>query len=444
MDPTIQNQAQPERGPWYWLQPKYLATFSLAGLIVVVGLVQFSRGFFQTKKETAAEQAERQTQQQYEQTTPPAPGDISQFGKRTEQSAAEIAQQSATAANLAKLMGGANVNPGVPTAANPLAVPGNPMNTDPALYKQWADADATVRQAALAAPGGMNPPPAPGTVSGNAENAKTTLEQKRDEARQRDEERRTASMVVIDFTQSEAKPEAKAETPAGKEAAPVVNTTATADKKEPIPLPEHFCFDLCEGDHLDTVLVNRLDGAAPGYVDVEVVEPVFSHGYDPKGRRLLIPVGSRALGDVFSVGATHQERLYVAFHKLRRPDGSTFSLDNLKGLDQAGAAGLHDKVDNHLVSKIATAGAMAALGTLTQINNVGAYGGLGGYDWGVQMRNGLTSQIGQEGMQLFQQKLNQLPSLTAREGKVLVKVYLSNDYTVSEYALKPGRGTDAK
>ena len=76
--------------------------------------------------------------------------------------------------------------------------------------------------------------------------------------------------------------------------------------------------------------MNRLDGAAPGYyVDVAVVEPVFSHGYDPKGRRLLIPVGSRALGDVFAVGATHQERLYVAFHKLRRPDGSTFSLNQL-------------------------------------------------------------------------------------------------------------------
>ncbi len=452
MEPHVQLPPD-EKGPWDAVKnPRVIGGIVLLLVIFLGGVTTLFHTFFSVKQETAQEKAERQERAKYESTVPPNPVDVNQFGQNTEKNAAAIAQQSANAKNLSNLLNGAG---GTLNAANPLAVPGNPLNADPKVYKAWADADAQTRLLGSNAPG--NPYSSTATPGGsndaqNPNNGVSAAEQKRLDAQKREQERREASMLVIDFTKPDDKPTAK-ETASTQSAVPAAGATAAPPlpapvtetaKQEPFPLEEHFCHELCEGDHLDTVLVNNLDGAAPGNVDVEVYEPFFSHDSDPQGRRLLVPVGSRVMGEVFSVGQQNQERLYVAFHKLRRPDGSTFKLENLKGLDQTGAVGLRDKVNNHIVSKIAVAGGIAALGTLTQLNNVSAYGGLGGYDWGVQMRNGLTSQIGQEGMQIFHQKLQQLPSIQARGGKVVVKVYLSGDYSISEFHAAPASSSRAR
>ena len=110
-----------------------------------------------------------------------------------------------------------------------------------------------------------------------------------------------------------------------------------------------------EGTTIDTVLVNRLDGEFAGPLKVMVTNPIYSQDR----QHLLIPEGTFILGDVQKVSGFGQKRLAVTFHRLLMPDGYSVDLDQFHGLDQAGATGLKDKVNNHYVEIF---GASIALG----------------------------------------------------------------------------------
>ncbi len=424
-------------GPWQIFTPKVLVPAVLAIGIAIVLAVQAFNWVLSVPKETAQEKAARKQAQQYDQTAPANPSDVAGFAKNTQNSATSIGKDAANANNLGNLLNGGYSNGSLGTGQNPMAVPGNPMNTDPRIYKTWADADAAARQGGYGAPGfqpapnNQNTPPSPNP------SAASTVDEKREAARKREQQRLTASSIAIDFT-SEGNNKSEPTTEVSAKPAvlppPVVPVSAEAaatDGTEPKPLKQHSCFELCEGDVIETVLTNRIDSSQNGFADVMVTQPVFSHDWDPQGRRLLIPVGSRVLGNVTAVNSSQAQRLFVAFHKLRRPDGSTFSLDNFTGLDMAGSAGLRDLVNHHYLQTFGIAGAIAAIGAVAQVGN--STSGFG-YDPSVSIRNGVSQGLGQESIQALNHFLQQPPQMVVREGRNLVKVYLSQDVTLSVYS----------
>src|SRR5208282_2174980 len=102
-------------------------------------------------------------------------------------------------------------------------------------------------------------------------------------------------------------------------------------------------YILFEGTVLESVLINRLDGQFSGPIECLLSNDIYSHDR----QHLLIPAGSKVLGETKKVDAFGQTRLAVVFHRLIMPDGYSLSLDQFKGLNQAGDAGLRDQVNNH-------------------------------------------------------------------------------------------------
>src|SRR5258708_27381618 len=99
-------------------------------------------------------------------------------------------------------------------------------------------------------------------------------------------------------------------------------------------------YVLFEGNILESVLINRLDGQFSG-----PVECLFSTNvYCNDRQHLLIPAGSKLLDETKRVDSLGQKRLAVAFHRLLMPDGFSVSLDQFKGLSQIGDTGLRDQV----------------------------------------------------------------------------------------------------
>lgn len=197
--------------------------------------------------------------------------------------------------------------------------------------------------------------------------------------------------------------------------------------KEPRDPADDYVFDssygklyrLLEDSLIETVLVNRLAGAAAGPVIVMVTTDVYSQS----GAHLLIPKGTRLLGQVSSVASLNQERLFVAFHRMVMPDGYSVSLDKFKGLDVVGQTGLRDLVNHHYVQIFGASLALAAIGATA---NAGASASYGSYDWGVSMRAGASQQLGQSAQRIMERFLNVLPTFTIRE-RARVKVMLSGD-----------------
>ena len=116
---------------------------------------------------------------------------------------------------------------------------------------------------------------------------------------------------------------------------------------------------LFEGTILETVLINRLDGQFAGPVECLLSTDVYSNDR----QHLLIPAGSKLLGETKKVDTFGQTRLAVVFHRVLMPDGYSVSLDQFKGLNQIGDTGLRDQVNNHYLRIFGVSLAIGALGS---------------------------------------------------------------------------------
>jgi len=183
-------------------------------------------------------------------------------------------------------------------------------------------------------------------------------------------------------------------------------------------------YILFEGTVLESVLINRLDGQFSGPIECLLTNDIYSHDR----QHLLIPAGSKVLGETKKVDAFGQTRLAVAFHRLIMPDGYSVNLDQFKGLNQAGDVGLRDQVNNHYLRIFGVSLAIGALGAVAQGGTSGPLTA-SGTDL---MRQGFAQSTAQSSAQILDKFLNIMPTVTIREGH-RVKVYLSGDLALPDY-----------
>jgi type IV secretion system protein VirB10 len=182
---------------------------------------------------------------------------------------------------------------------------------------------------------------------------------------------------------------------------------------------------LFEGTILETVLINRLDGQFAGPVECLLSTDVYSNDR----QHLLIPAGSKLLGETKKVDTFGQTRLAVVFHRVLMPDGYSVSLDQFKGLNQIGDTGLRDQVNNHYLRIF---GVSLAIGALGAVGEAGTAGSLNASSADL-MRQGFAQSTAQSSAQILEKFLNIMPTVTIREGH-RVKVYLSGDLGLPDYS----------
>ena len=181
---------------------------------------------------------------------------------------------------------------------------------------------------------------------------------------------------------------------------------------------------LFEGTILETVLINRLDGGFGGPVQCLLSTDVYSNDR----QHLLIPAGSKLLGETKKVDTFGQTRLAVVFHRVLMPDGYSVSLDQFKGLNQIGDTGLRDQVNNHYLRIFGVSLAIGGLGAVAEGGTAGSLNASGSD----LMRQGFAQGTAQSSAQILDKFLNIMPTVTIREGH-RVKVYLSGDLALPDY-----------
>jgi len=215
-------------------------------------------------------------------------------------------------------------------------------------------------------------------------------------------------------------------------------TAADLSPASVVPLPERSISTgaissagplhrLLEGTIIDAVLTNRLDGGTAAPVNCLVTNAIYSHSR----QHIVIPAGTRVLGETKPVQAFGETRLAVAFHRLVLPDGRTFSLDRFLGTNQVGDAGLRDRVNQHYWS---TFGAAAAVGLISGLAQYVGTAGFGGGDGNrtVVIAGNTSDATAQATVQVMNRLLNRLPTVTIREGH-RVKVYVTSDLELPAY-----------
>lgn len=101
-----------------------------------------------------------------------------------------------------------------------------------------------------------------------------------------------------------------------------------------------------EGTVMAAVLETALNSDVPGLARAVVTRDVSS--FD--GARVLIPRGSRVIGQYKSGVALGQSRAFVIWNRLIRPDGASVEITS-PGTDALGRGGLEGKVDRHFLQR---------------------------------------------------------------------------------------------
>ena len=212
------------------------------------------------------------------------------------------------------------------------------------------------------------------------------------------------------------------------DAAPNAKQKSTATKRTPevnLNSAHGRPYVLFEGTILDTALLNRMVGDFAGSVKVMITNPVYSQDR----QHVLIPAGTFLLGDVQKVSGFGQRRLAVRFHRMLMPDGYSVDLDQFHGLDQAGATGLSDQVNNHYLQIF---GASIALGVISGAAEATMYGSGYNISGPAMYEQGVASSLSQSGADVLDRFINILPTITIREGH-RIKVYLTQDMLLPAY-----------
>lgn len=123
-------------------------------------------------------------------------------------------------------------------------------------------------------------------------------------------------------------------------AGPRVGATRLANPSTTVP----------QGAVIQAVLETALDSNRPGFARAIVSRDV--RGFD--GSRILIPRGSRLVGEYKADLSEGQNRAFVQWQTLTRPDGVQIAVDS-PAADPLGRAGVKGNVNNHFFERFAGA-----------------------------------------------------------------------------------------
>jgi type IV secretion system protein VirB10 len=161
------------------------------------------------------------------------------------------------------------------------------------------------------------------------------------------------------------------------------------------------------GSVIAAALITGIRSDLPGQITAQVTQNVFD---SPTGRILLIPQGSKLIGEYDSLVSFGQNRVLLAWDRLIFPDGRSLMLDRLPGADPSGRAGLQDRTNYHW-------GGIAKAALLSTALGIGAEAGSSGNDdLSRAIREGTSDTINQAGQQIVRRQLNVPPTLTIRPG----------------------------
>lgn len=171
------------------------------------------------------------------------------------------------------------------------------------------------------------------------------------------------------------------------------------------------------GSIIPAALITGIRSDLPGQVTAQVTEHVYD---SPTGRILLIPQGSRLIGDYDADVTSGQRRVLLSWNRLILPDGRSIVLERQPVGDASGYAGLEDGVNFHW-------GGVLRAALVSTLLAVGSELGSGSdSDLARAVRRGSQDSVGRVGEQAVSRELNVRPTLTIRPG-FPVRVLVTRD-----------------
>ncbi|RWB35795.1 MAG: TrbI/VirB10 family protein [Mesorhizobium sp.] len=177
------------------------------------------------------------------------------------------------------------------------------------------------------------------------------------------------------------------------------------------------------GAVIPAALITGIRSDLPGQITAQVTENIYD---SPTGRILLVPQGTRVIGQYDNNVQFGQRRVLLVWNRLILPNGRSIVLERQPGADTQGYAGLEDGVDYHWwdLAKAAGLSTLLAIGSELAVSDeerlVRA------------IRDGAQDTINDAGQQIIQRQLQVTPTLNIRPG-FPVRIIVTRDLIFEPY-----------
>lgn len=182
-------------------------------------------------------------------------------------------------------------------------------------------------------------------------------------------------------------------------------------------------YVLQAGAVISAALITGIRSDLPGQITAQVTENIYD---SPTGRILLVPQGTRVIGQYDNNVQFGQSRVLLVWNRLIFPNGRSIVLERQPGADAEGYAGLQDGVDYHWwdLAKAAGLSTLLSIGSELAVDNDDRLLRA--------IRNGAQDTINDAGQQIIRRQLNIAPTLTIRPG-FPVRVIVTRDLVLEPY-----------
>ena len=183
-------------------------------------------------------------------------------------------------------------------------------------------------------------------------------------------------------------------------------------------------YEIKAGTLIPSALITGLNSDLPGYVTAQVRENVYD---TVTGNYLLIPQGSKIIGEYDSNITFGQNRALVVWTRLLFPDGSSVNLEKMQGVDISGYAGFKDKVNHHYFRIYSNALLLSLVGAGYELLSPGA----NNEDPVQSVAANIGQQLAQTASEVTRKNIDIQPTIIIRPG-FKFNIYVLKDMVLDE------------
>lgn len=213
-------------------------------------------------------------------------------------------------------------------------------------------------------------------------------------------------------------------------------TNTNTPNTNPIYTHEPYATADTLGSHMlyagSVIQATLLTGISTDIPNNEIVAVVRQDIYDSlTGSHLLIPQGSKIIGQAGGAGGKGIKRIAVTFNRIILPNGNSIILPNLPAIDGTGMPGLKDIYDSHTGNLLRT----AVFGTMVSAIAQSATGNIGGSDTrspGQEAVSGGVKEIQNVISDLVKRSAQNQITIEIRPGKEF-SLFVTQDISIPEY-----------
>ncbi len=195
------------------------------------------------------------------------------------------------------------------------------------------------------------------------------------------------------------------------------------DHQAPVVMASHIQhpgFTLAQGTLIWATLETEIASDLPGMVRAVTSQNIYSED----GTEVLLPRGSRLIGQYTSSIAAGQERVFVVWQRAIRPDHIDIQL-NSPGTDPLGTAGMGaDMIDHHFWSQFGNALLLSMIGASTA--TVGVNNAQDPFNSAAAYREALSNSFSESASNSLESNGSIKPTIYVNQGKK-ISVFVAQD-----------------